>query len=308
MRAADGVLKGGYRAVKSEFTKSLQDIAISEAEWQLAVFGDTIPKAFGIDLITPSPQLLKTLVKTKPFGASVKWKDGKTLDEWFTGLERRTKVGMNRAIKLGMAQGETIPQIVQRLRGTRAMGYKDGVFGVVRREATALARTAVARVSNAARMETFQANSDVIKGWQFVATLDARTTDICMAHDGKFYKLGEGGADQPPLHMQCRSTMTPITKSFEELGLKGFKNPATGRTKKFKSYAKGERASLDGGVPASVTYPEWLKRQPLAVQEEALGKGKAALFRRGKLPIEKFIDRKNKPLTLAQLIDLEKRL
>jgi hypothetical protein len=58
---------------------------------------------------------------------------------------------------------------------------------------------------------------------------------------------------------------------------------------------------MDGQVPASLTYPKWLKKQPKEIQDEVLGKSKAKLFRSGKLKITQFVDRRNRPLTLKEL-------
>jgi hypothetical protein len=87
-----------------------------------------------------------------------------------------------------------------------------------------------------------------------------------------------------------------VLKSWKELGIK------------LKDAPPGTRASMNGQVAARTTYPEWLRKQPIAVQEEALGVGRAALFRRGVVPIERFVDRRYNPLNLRQLEELEERL
>lgn len=61
------------------------------------------------------------------------------------------------------------------------------------------------------------------------------------------------------------------------------------------------KARLQGQVPASLTYPEWLKRQSVAVQDEALGKARAQLFRSGKLTIDQFVVDHRRVLPLAEL-------
>ena len=78
--------------------------------------------------------------------------------------------------------------------------------------------------------------------FQFIATLDQRTTPMCREHDGKIYPVEEGvpGDSMPPLHPRCRSTIAG------SLGVKG----------------KGKRIARDASgnnihVPASMTYQEW---------------------------------------------------
>jgi len=65
---------------------------------------------------------------------------------------------------------------------------------------------------------------------------------------------------------------------------------------------------MDGQVPESQTYAEWLGNCNNKVQDEILGPGKAQLFRRGVVPMDRFIDARNKPLTLTQLERLETKL
>jgi hypothetical protein len=86
--------------------------------------------------------------------------------------------------------------------------------------------------------------------------------------------------------------MTPILKSAKEVGLKRI--PET------------TRASMNGQVPGNITYQEWLKKQPISLQEDVLGKTKAKLFREGGLKLEKFSSANLKPLTLAELHVTEK--
>jgi hypothetical protein len=54
-------------------------------------------------------------------------------------------------------------------------------------------------------------------------------------------------------------------------------------------------------VAASVTYQDWLKRQPKEVQDDILGVSKAQLFRKGDLPLDRFVDRAGHEYTLDEL-------
>lgn len=86
--------------------------------------------------------------------------------------------------------------------------------------------------------------------------------------------------------------MTAVLKNADELGL--------------DDLPEGTRASIDGKVPASLSYGEWLKKQPVDVQNIVLGVSKAKLFRAG-VPIERFTDSNLQPLTLDQLRQTEKK-
>jgi hypothetical protein len=108
-----------------------------------------------------------------------------------------------------------------------------------------------------------------------------------MSLDGTTYPVDQG--PRPPAHHQCRSTTVPVVKSWKELGID------------LKEAPPGTRASMNGQVPSKLTYPQWLKRQPAAIQREALGPTRAALFRSGRLTIDRFVDQRGRPLSLKQI-------
>lgn len=79
-------------------------------------------------------------------------------------------------------------------------------------------------------------------------------------------------------------------------------------------FAEGAtRASVgDAGarqVRADLSYYDWLKQQPAAFQDNAIGAVRARLFREGGLSIERFselqLDRNFSPLALVQMKALE---
>ena len=70
---------------------------------------------------------------------------------------------------------------------------------------------------------------------------------------------------------------------------------------KFRVGGVGERASIDGPVPADLTYSSWLKRQPKSFQDDMLGPERAKLFRDGKITLDKFVDDRGLLLTLDEL-------
>lgn len=61
-------------------------------------------------------------------------------------------------------------------------------------------------------------NNPLVKGYRFRATLDSRTSDICAEHDGKYYSKEElqPGVNFPPLHPNCRSSVTTVLLSEDE--------------------------------------------------------------------------------------------
>lgn len=286
-------LRGMNVDLYSRFRESLRGemraLAQVEAQFTANQLRHTLPGAITAELTVVQPTM-----STVYAAAVAKPLQGKILSDWTKGLEVGRRQAVEQAIRLGVVEGETVQQILNRIRGTRLANYKDGALSIQRRHAVALTRTAVNHVVNVARQTTYLANSDIVKGWQYVATLDASTTDICQALDGQIFPMSKTGS-APPQHYNCRSTTTPVLKMPSEMGIKGLDDlPA------------GQRASMFGPVARKETYNSWLKRQPKSFQDKVLGPGKAAIFRRGKLPLSKFVDAKNRSLTIPQLLKLEK--
>ena len=56
-----------------------------------------------------------------------------------------------------------------------------------------------------------------------------------------------------------------------------------------------------GELERDQAYGAWLKAQPAAVQDAALGVTRARLFREGGMAVERFVDPAGRPLTLEEL-------
>jgi hypothetical protein len=164
-------------------------------------------------------------------------------------------------------------------------------------------------------METFKANDDVLQGVQAIVTLDARTSDICMARSAMAWDFdGKPLNDEtdidfpgpPPWHPNCRTTLVPVVKSVGQLigGKKGAALDAR-LAKEVKKLPKATQASMDGQVSKSLTYEDWLKGKSAAFQEEVLGPGKYRLWKAGDISLRDLIDQRGRSLTLEQLKQLD---
>lgn len=87
----------------------------------------------------------------------------------------------------------------------------------------------------------------------------------------------------------CRSVLTPITKSFREMGIP------------LDEFPESTRASMDGQVPEGKTFEQWISGQPEGVAEKVFGKGRAELWRHGKITVRDMVDQRGRPLTLEEL-------
>lgn len=186
-------------------------------------------------------------------------------------------------IREGVVLGDTTQTIVKNIKDL------EGIQG---RQAAALARTVTNHISIQARQITMRENDDIIDSYQWVATLDSRTSLICASRDGQIFKDIDSNP-KPPAHFNCRSTITYVVKPEFDLG----------------ADIVGERPSkgADGTkvISADTTYEQWLRKQPPSFQTEVLGATKAKLFRDGKVSIGRFVDDQGRVLSLDQLRELE---
>lgn len=275
----------------------------------------TAPIPVEVQTVMPSPRMLRSAALSRPF-------QGRVLRDWVRNMQDSDRVRIRAAVQSGLVAGETSAQIARRVVGTAAVKGSDGVTEMTRRQVQAIVRTAVQHVANGARDLFFEANEDLFSHEQFVATLDSRTTPQCRALDGKRFKVGKG--PRPPLHFQCRSVRVavidgtfvgdrPANPTTENLlaqqyaEQRGFPNVRKrsdlpyGSKGAFDKWKRRRLRELVGPVPAVETYQTWLSKQTVQFQEEVLGKTKAKLFREGKLPLDRFVDRNGQELTLQQL-------
>lgn len=268
----------GFSQLQSEIATELQAVAGVEGEWTTRALSNASSSAVVFSL--PPVVTFNSIVNEAPYL-------GYTFREWFGDIDDTTMKHIQRQIQIGLTLGETQPQIVSRIEGSKALGFRNGVMGSTRRNIEAIVRTGVIHITGQARQAVYSANSEVLQGVLWVSTLDTKTSDICISLDGQVFPVDSG--PRPPAHLNCRSVIAPLLKSFRELGIP------------IDDLPEGTRASLNGQVPAKLTYSEWLQRQPAKIQNEVLGPARAKLFRSGKLNLRDLIDDRFQTLTLEQL-------
>jgi len=245
--------------------------AITEAVKRLT------PVDIGFEL--PNLRTLSSIVMDRPF-------EGRILKEYFDELAPNAQTLIQNTIKDGMFRGLSIPDMVTQLEGSDIF---TGTISQIRNEAAKYVRTAVQHVSSHARQATYQENEDIIKGYQVVGTLDTRICEICVPKDGEVITDIEDFSLMPPFHFNCRCSTVPVLKSWNELGIDLNEAP------------EGTRASMSGQVSDKLTATEWLKKQPISVQQDVLGKTKGNLFNQGQITA-KSLTKNNQVLNLRQVI------
>ena len=124
-------------------------------------------------------------------------------------------------------------------------------FGVSKYYADRLIRTESNYFHNMATLDSYKAMG--IEEFQFVATLDMRTSEVCQHADGQIFKVKDAivGVNVPPLHPNCRSTIVPYLKNYMPK-TRIYRDPETGRNKYIYNVSYSEWA-------ASIGYPELIR-------------------------------------------------
>lgn len=118
-------------------------------------------------------------------------------------------------------------------------------FSVGAYQARRLIRTEANYIAGQAEAESYADAG--IERYQFLATLDNRTSPMCQELDNKVFPLSKRqvGVNYPPIHPWCRSTTVAVIDGTTLEGLKRrARDPETGKT-----YL----------VPADMSYKEWMK-------------------------------------------------
>lgn len=270
----------------------LMQFARHEAGYQLSLFDSLLPseikRHYPLQGITP--EMVYAAAMAQPF-------QGRLLNEWADNLREDRLARITNTVRRGYLLGDTTEAIARQVRGQANNGFQDGALQMSRANAASISKTAVNHLAATARTSFAEANGDIVKGKQWLSTLDNRTTHLCIVRDRLRYTLDNKpvGHKVPYLqgpgkiHFCCRSTETLITKSWRELGIDA------------DEMDEGTRASMDGQVPADTTYLEWLARQPEHRQDEVLGPQRAGLYRAGKVRLSDMFTDKGEWISLARL-------
>lgn len=123
-------------------------------------------------------------------------------------------------------------------------------FGVSYNQAARLVYTENAYIQSVAQGESYREN--FVRKYQFIATLDDKTSDICRTMDGGVYDIQDykPGETAPPLHPWCRSCTAPYYKDLAGIGKRAARDLETGQTyyiPRETKYEDWKQSFVDGG-------------------------------------------------------------
>lgn len=171
---------------------------------------------------------------------------------------------MRQALIRGIAVGDN-PRQAAALMLQRVGGAFDGG----RFRAENIARTEMLDSARAAAKAARLANSDVLRGWMWMATKSARSCPACLAMDGQVFDLDTPG---PEGHPSCRCTAAPLTKSMRDLGF-----------------------DVDEPVDIYQAGRDWFDEQPEKVQAAIMGPERLRRLRDGSLSWDDIPLKKSNP-------------
>ena len=184
----------------------------------------------GSDFTAIGKRPVETAIKTK-------W-----LEDNFSGRIWKNKTALinhlNQMMPQEFVRGRNPKDVAKDLAKALNAGYKNAVR---------LARTEMNFINNQATMDAYK-DSGVLEKYEYLATLDSRTSDICREMDGKVFTLAQAqvGVNLPPLHPYCRSTTIPW---FPPEEMEDYQESRIAKNEEGKNYLLEDK----------VTYQQWVE-------------------------------------------------
>ena len=150
--------------------------------------------------------------------------EAEAFDEYFRPSEKAMAFMSQYTVKLaGIEAQDTLKYVSGLIKDTVEQGMSESqatayisnkITDFARARAKAIAITEATRAYNVGTLEECQ-SSTILEGYRFNAVLDMLTTDICRERNDIFIPVHDTSAiatNTPPLHVNCRSNLEPVTK------------------------------------------------------------------------------------------------
>jgi hypothetical protein len=288
-------------AARTMLGESIVEIASIVGTNALSVHSDIL--SFGgrienFNNVAMSPNQLKSFIQETPLG-------GRVLQDWVDRVyEYSVQEQIKKELLSGVIQGESYSSLVERIG--------EG-FGIAESDAIMVARTYVQGANVAAQEMVYEGNRDIVKGVQWVATLETSykktgrgTCLACAGLDGTRWGWGEK-RPQCPLHPLCRCCLVPWTKTWKELGIKDMEEveeayrPYTIRPNiNIGSGRKGKTILQAGRIQGN--YEDFFYQQSDRFQKNVVGPTRFELIQSGRIRFNELVDKSTgRLLTLKEL-------
>jgi SPP1 gp7 family putative phage head morphogenesis protein len=156
------------------------------------------------ELLTAPPKKFSEPLLPEEFEEILNAESFKVVGDYSTHITKKAKNVLVNGIKEGRSEAD----ILAAIRELAADETETWLSAVV--------RTKITEVYNKARRsywETDEIAKQIVTAYQFSAIIDSRTSEICAELDGKIFDLEDEIARvTPPMHINCRSILVPITR------------------------------------------------------------------------------------------------
>jgi len=256
------VMSLSQAAVQDDVERYLTDIGVLTADTTKDFFDRALPSGVGVTFDRlPMEHVIE--IVNNPIGSMFYG------DAMETAYEE-TVVIMDRILARGIAQGLGVDEISRMMRNAIGVTVSEKLMKKYGRDISRktlamyldrIVRTETIRVSNAVALRSYRHNADIIKGVQYVATIDRRTCVQCASLDGRVWKLSEFNL-YVPIHPRCfADSLVPIltTKGWKpvssiQVGDKVLTH--TGNIKRVTRLIRYEEQDVDL-VTIKVVYPQF---------------------------------------------------
>ena len=207
-----GQIEKLYNGRESGFKNFLKNVYTDQH--QRTAFEFAKETGVGTNFYKINENLVENIIK-KPWAL-----DGKNFSDRIWSDKEKLINTLHTEMTQGFIRGDSLEYITKRITAK---------MNVSKSNVKRLVRTESAAYRSKAQLKAFQ-DLEVEK-YQVLATLDARTSDICQDMDGKVFdfKDYEIGTTAPPFHVNCRSVTIPYFDDEEE-GERAARDLETGKT------------------------------------------------------------------------------
>lgn len=260
-------ISSAFNEMQAKHIDNMVGIGVAESAFIMKIINQEIKDNIAF-LQTQRVEWVKLIDDQIVLGAPVK--------EWWQRQAGDVQRRYTDIVRTGIVSELSEADIVKSIRGTKQMGFKDGMLGSSSRWVKAIVRASYSSITTAAVEKEVESFPQVFSGVQQISVFDGRTSDVCIAYGGKVWDKNYKpvGHNLPynngcPRHPNCRSRIIPV--------------------------AIGDSPAED------VSFDKFLEDKPDKYVDNLLGKGKSKLFREGKITLNDLVDSRGRQVSLEEL-------
>ncbi len=281
---------------KTSVTQTLHEASTLAAESSIAAYNAIISfegKASAVNTIAMSREQIRSWFEKTPLG-------GRTLNGWIDRtFDDQVKGTLLASIQKSGVKGLGTASVVKEMVNSAL----DTGFLLAQRDAVTIARTFIQTANVEAQKAVYDANPEIVYGYEWCSVLDSNVCGSCAAMDGRKFRRGD---EMPsvPLHPRCRCLLRPLVR-IKALGITSEDLGEVTRTWTIREDANidegGNRKILQSGQHKG-SFGEWWATLPYEEQVKSVGAIRTNLLRAGKISWDDMIDQSTgRMFTLKEL-------